>query len=187
MKEVYNKIYGLYHEISKIPMDSPKYFELYKEYIKLLILVSSNNPSFNDDVKKYVNGNCYSYALDIFNPEGISNAILQLGLNVGYLSRNLVFKGTPEKYLYGLAKDFEELNIDSYETGVDLPNNHGGYKIAFYLSFNDFHFLRQNSDDSWSHKVGYLNRIDKFDTLPKTVNGNYELIRTLEIVKPKVR
>ena len=112
---------------------------------------------------------------------------MQLGLNIGYLSKNLVFKGTPEKYLYGLAKDFEELNIDSYETSVDLPNCHNGYKIAFYLSFNDFHFLRQNSDGSWSHKVGYLNRIDKLDTLPKTVNGNYELIRTLEIVKPKVR
>ena len=36
MKEVYDKIYGLYNEILKIPMDSPKYFELYKEYIKLL-------------------------------------------------------------------------------------------------------------------------------------------------------
>ena len=67
MKEVYDKIYGLYNEILKISMDSPKYFELYKEYIKLLILVSSNNPSFNDDVKKYINGDCYSYALDIFN------------------------------------------------------------------------------------------------------------------------
>ena len=187
MKEIYDKIYGLYNEISKIPMNSPKYYELYKEYIKLLLLVSSNNPSFNDDAKRYVNGNCYSYALDIFNPEGISNVIMQLGLNIGYLSKNLVFKGTPEKYLYGLAKDFEELNIDSYETSVDLPNCHNGYKIAFYLSFNDFHFLRQNSDGSWSHKVGYLNRIDKLDTLPKTVNGNYELIRTLEIVKPKVR
>ena len=54
MKEVYDKIYGHYNEILKIPMDSPKYFELYKEYIKLLILVSSNNPSFNDDVKKYI-------------------------------------------------------------------------------------------------------------------------------------
>ena len=31
MKEVYDKIYGLYNEILKIPMDSPKYFELYKE------------------------------------------------------------------------------------------------------------------------------------------------------------
>ncbi len=51
MKEVYDKIYGLYNEILKIPMDRPKYFELYKEYIKLLILVSSNNPSFNDDEK----------------------------------------------------------------------------------------------------------------------------------------
>lgn len=187
MKEVYDKIYGLYNEILKISMDSPKYFELYKEYIKLLILISSNNPSFNDDVKKYINGNCYSYALDIFNPEGISNVILQLGLNVGYLSRNLVYNGTKEKYLYGLAKDFEELNIDSYEISSDLPNEHGGYKIAFYLSFNDFHFLRQNSDGSWSHKVGYLNRLDKFDTLPNIVNGNYELIKVLEIVKPKVR
>lgn len=54
MKEVYDKIYGLYNEILKLPKDSPKYFELYKEYIKLLILVSSNNPSFNDDVKKYI-------------------------------------------------------------------------------------------------------------------------------------
>ena len=57
----------------------------------------------------------------------------------------------------------------------------------YYLSFNDFHFLRQNSDGSWSHKVGYLNRLDKFDTLPNIVNGNYELIKVLEIVKPKVR
>ena len=100
---------------------------------------------------------------------------------------NLIDNGTKEKYLYGLAKDFEELNIDSYEISSDLPNEHGGYKIAFYLSFNDFHFLRQNSDGSWSHKVGYLNRIDKFDTLPNIVNGNYELIKVLEIVKPKVR
>ena len=36
MKEVYDKIYGLYHEISKIPMDSPKYYELIKNILNYL-------------------------------------------------------------------------------------------------------------------------------------------------------
>ena len=77
MKEVYDKIYGLYNEILKIPMDSPKYFELYKEYIKLLILVSSNNPSFNDDVKKYL----YTGAEGMFFAPGASRELMKEGLS----------------------------------------------------------------------------------------------------------
>lgn len=180
------KLYEIYNELIKLDMYNPKYFELYKDYLKLLIKLGTNSPVFNNDALIYKNGNCYSYALDLFNPKGISNEKLELGLHIGYLSNNISAYPDLNKYLYGLQKDLEILEIDSYGSCYDKENVHNGYKIAFFFSKNDFHFVRQNADNSWSHKIGFLNKIENFESLPLTLN-NYEYVKTLEIVKPVIK
>ena len=80
------------------------------------------------------------------------------------------------------------LGIKWYKSGINKPNSHGGYKIAVYFSDDDFHFLRQNRDFSWSEKQGYTNRVLKVDDplcLSK-IYKNYKHVKTLEIVKPVI-
>ena len=166
--------------------DNQKYFELYKMYLQLLVRLGTNKPEFEENQKKYTNGNCYSYALGLSNPEGVSNVIMQTGMNIGYVGGSLVTANDPKKYLYGIQKDFETLEIDFYDSSLDSENKHNGYKIAFYVSSTDFHFIRQNVDGSWSHKVGYLKIIEKLNTPSDTIE-DYKHIKTLEIVKPVIK
>lgn len=166
--------------------DERKYFELYKMYLQLLVKLSTNKPVFEENQKKYTNGNCYSYALGLSNPDGVSNVIMQTGMNIGYVGGSLVTSNDPEKYLYGIQKDFETLEVDFYDSAIGEENKHGGYKIAFYVSPKDFHFIRQNIDGSWSHKVGYSKVIKMVNEPGETFEG-YKRVKTLEIVKPVLK
>lgn len=166
--------------------DNRKYYELYKMYLQLLVKLGTNKPVFEENPKKYTNGNCYSYALGLSNPEGVSNVIMQTGMNIGYVGGNLVTSNEPKKYLYGIQKDFETLEVDFYDSAIGEENKHGGYKIAFYVSPKDFHFIRQNIDGSWSHKVGYSKVIEKVYEPSETFEG-YKRVKTLEIVKPVLK
>ena len=68
-----------------------------------------------------------------------------------------------------------------------MPNEHGGYKISLYESSDDFHFIRQNEDGTWSHKLGYSDLVERIDNPSKYLFDEYECIKTLEIVKPVLR
>ena len=62
---------------------------------------------------------------------------------------------------------------------------HGGYKIALFRSYYDFHFVRENSDSTWSHKKGYCNQIIRLEKLPIILDRDYDYVKTYEIVKPR--
>ena len=49
----------------------------------------------------------------------------------------------------------------------------------------DFHFIRQNIDKKWSHKLGYSETIDI--VTPKYNVLEYTNVGTIEIVKPVIR
>ena len=58
----------------------------------------------------------------------------------------------------------------------------------------DYHFVRQNSDGSWSSKLGYEECIVKSDNPLNYLNDNiydvstnYEYVKTLELVKPSIK
>ena len=55
----------------------------------------------------------------------------------------------------------------------------GAYKVALVLDpTHDYHWYRQNSDGTWSHKIGgnQVNRIDAFQNMifdPESADRNY--------------
>lgn len=56
--------------------------------------------------------------------------------NIGFMTNDL------DDNLYWLQKDLEKLEIGSYECTMLGDVKHGGYKISFFKSPHDFHFIR---------------------------------------------
>lgn len=190
--KVYSELMKLYLRIKDSDsLSESEVLKIYRDYIKLSMKVSFNNPSFESDIKSYPNGNCYCYALGFNTPRIISSKYFEscsrtLRHNVGFIS-GLPCYNNKKDIINALEGDLSSLGIDFYDTSYDSENKYGGYKIALYKSYYDFHFLRQNSDGTWSDKKGYSNRIERYDTLPLIVSRDYDYVKTLEIVKPVVR
>ena len=133
-------------------------------YLKLMVLIQRNIP-------EYDNGYMYRY--------------------------NENNKPTAEKILNLLAKDLKYLKIKAYPSTINSPCIHGGYKIAIFLEYArnyDYHFVRQNLDGSWSAKLGTEDLVVQSDNPFAYLNDNiykvptyYKHIKTLELVKPRVK
>lgn len=187
-REMDNIINFIKDNFSSISEDEVK--ELYKRYIYLESRVSTNSPSFKDDKDKYIYGNCYCYALGFTTPDVFSDVYgrfkkKMMTHNIGFISGNIIDVLSPDDLMFGFEIDMSYLGIKHFDSEVDKPNLHNGYKVSLYRGFKDFHFTRQNNDGSWSHKVGYEPIVIKC-TDPLQVL-DYEIIHTYEIVKPLVR
>lgn len=177
-------------------MTQSEIYELYRRYVKLSMLISSNNPSFDEKKYMYYGGNCYCYALMMMTPstfiEGYENGIRNdnslpstLCHNVGFLSDSK-YSLKLSTLLKNLKNDLDFLGIEYYDTDFYSENKHGGYKISlYYKAMTDFHFIRQNIDKKWSHKLGYSETIDI--VTPKYNVLGYTNVGTIEIVKPVIR
>lgn len=164
----------------------------YLEYVKLAIKLGTNHPIFNGDYNNIV-GNCYTYALDLYGAyEFFSSPDINVGFANGY---NTEFKDINE-LLERFYFDCEILGISVFNSSIERENTHGGYKIAIYFGKRikygdvDFHFLRENSDGTWSERIGYDGVVRLYDGLPKESierEFSYKLIKVVEIVKPIIR
>ena len=145
-------------------------------------------PSVIEKKDKYRHMNSFDYVLDIDLPEYINNKYLKTAFHsiryyLGFISGE-PFAYTDQSKLDNLIADIETLNIKWFETNMEQPNEHGGYKIALYSDgIDDFYILRQNIDDSWSGKL-YNNCTIIQLKKPEPINDFYKLVKTLEIVKP---
>lgn len=190
--KVYSEMLKLYLRLkSNDKISESEVLRIYREYLKLSMKMSFNIPSFIEDRDDYKSGNCYCYAIGFTTPRIIGEKYYEssnhtLRHDVGFIS-GIPYSNNRKCLIDSLESDLEKLGIDFYDCNPDSKNIHGGYKIALYRSFIDFHFLRENGDGSWSHKLGYGNKIERFDTLPLIVNRDYDFVKTLEIVKPVVR
>lgn len=190
--KVYSELMKLYLRIkSSDSLSEGEVLKIYRDYLKLSIKLGTNKPLFIEDKESYNSGNCYCYAMGFNSPKIIGEKYYDscnrsLRHDVGFISE-LPYSNDRKSIISALESDLEWLGIAFYECEPDSENIHGGYKIALYKSYFDFHFLRENSDKTWSHKLGYSNRIESFDTLPLIVNRNYDYVKTLEIVKPVVK
>lgn len=117
---------------------------------------------FSDDGLNY---NCYSYALGLQTPDDF----IYLRENKLHLyepgtmscfrrvSRNI------KDLVKGFLDDCTILELECIESQIDAPLDINTNKVAIYIlrnpfcdkSISDFHFIRQNTDGSWSHKLGY--------------------------------
>lgn len=172
---------------------------LYKKYLQLLLKYQEAIPCLENDIK-LKNVSCYLYALGLNIPTIFKNTYesllpWQFGADPGEISGYDAFIDgwTDTELLDRLYADLDTLEIKAYRSTVNAPNKHNGYKIACFLDKDgkDFHFARQNQDGIWSQKIGFDNRIYLSDNpkafLDKIHKYKYELIRTLEIVKPNER
>ena len=185
------KIIAIYKQlILHKEMSTTEIKKLYIEYLKLCVCLGTNNPIFIEDFDKYEGVNCYCYALGLSLPKLFIDRYLYaspdyISHSIGFISQSKYTKSADER-ISNLYKDLTALNIKFYETDIHSENKHGGYKIALYNSPYDFHFIRQNSNGMWSEKQGYSRRFIEMKE-PRAVGKSYELIKTLEIVKPTIK
>lgn len=73
------------------------------------------------------------------------------------------------------------------------PKNDNQWKVALYFGYtkfldSDYHFIKQEQDGSWTSKVGWENKVDHFEQLPKIINSptgtEYKLFGTYIITNP---
>ena len=179
---------------------------LYREYLKLYVKISRMIPEY-DNGKYKGNINCYFYALDLTLPYVFKESFERITkhpfcTNLGEISALKFFRDnfanpTSSDLLDYVYTDLDTLKIKAYDSGINIPLHHNGYKIAIFVENNkrsDYHFVRQNIDGSWSSKIGYEELIVKSDNPLDYLNDNlfeiktnYEYIKTLELVKPSIK
>ena len=173
---------------------------IYNRYLKLSACLDKKVPDFNKGIWPYSN-NCYNYAMNFRKPQIFQDVYNKLFYELffnqlGAVGNNKISKNiTKEGIFSSLYADLDALKIKSYKSSIEKKTQHGGYKICIYyldkenaILRPDYHFIRQNSNGIWSEKNGMneeileVKRLDKLETRPK-----YELIETLEIVKPNLK
>lgn len=168
-------------EVYTLEVDNIDEDILYRAIIQYGLPMSGAEPTYGD---KPFNGrhvkytNCYAYALNMLHkPDG--NSFGFNGINPGYFSDKSfrvddeVLSGHNHKVkadlvylseLDGEALGYEFREIDKY----DMPSR-GYYKVALLRRpegiklGTDYHWVRQDSNGLWSHKVGVLDATDKVE------------------------
>ena len=79
------------------------------------------------------------------------------------------------------------LEIEECEKDDEVED--GQYKVAYYFKFKlgreDFHFMRQEKDGTWSSKMGASMGISKYNSLPRKFN-DYKLIKIFKVTNPYI-
>lgn len=198
---------NIYHELLEVlkevsnnfdPKNKTQIKKLYMRYLKASLKLNTNRPSFESDYNCTYE-NCYMYALGLNTPKIFSLMwekfrIEVLSCNVGFteLEKRESLRDK-DKLLERFYTDCENLEIDIFDSDINTPPEHGGYKIAIYMSkayslfLNgyDFHFVRQNYDESWSEKHGRDGDIILLDDIEH--KWPYDLVKVIEVVKPVVK
>ncbi|MBQ8844806.1 MAG: hypothetical protein IJ008_02190 [Clostridia bacterium] len=143
------------------------------------------------------NYNCYGYVFGLTGEQ--YQDINQQGVwNLGFTDQTFGFVerfGNPNVVRYLLKNDFKKLKLKLYESNENEKLNQGEIKFALYSCEQDFHFVRQDADGTWSHKMGWNCVEEKFETengklkkyFPRG-DKNYELMGIYKSrLKPKTK
>ncbi len=137
-------------------------------------------PDLHDKIWKetdYAKANCYAYALNVENTyydsaESLKSIPFHFGIIGAGLRRNVNFKNAKRivypknhvnMFLY-LQYDLHMLGLSIRESSYEEPLQSKEAKILLGLSRNRkaFHFVRQDSDQNWSHKQGWFHSPEFF-------------------------
>ena len=197
---VYKSILDILQSVNKVK-SAEELMELYVEYLKLQVQISTNKPAFQICPEGFRYGNCYTYALDLKCPDvfWIKSKEFDwygsMGFDPGIVTnkKRVCIRNLSEKMLFdSFYQDCEGLNLEVFDRDLLCPAPKcNGFIIYMYKSIYikddyDFHFVRVNADGTLSHRNGYGGSIKKIKSL-RDVDKKYELVRTLEIVKPNFR
>jgi len=144
-------------------------------------------------LKSYTN--CYSYAVNAqINPNTNSLYAMQPGQSISH-SLTQDDLNNPNSLLSLIESDAENLGFGFYSISKYTVCPVGTYKVALVFDpGTDYHWYRQNSDGTWSHKPGPEN-VTKYDgaghiimdpeTCDRTSNGlNYSLFLGYYAIMP---
>ena len=113
---------------------------------------------WNNNSNVLYGSNCYSYAVNApKNPTFNYFETMQPGQSVGKsCTKDDIINVSPVLSL--ISEDAAKLGFGFTRIDAEAVCNPGFYKVAFVLDPNepgfDYHWYRQNSDGSWSHKPG---------------------------------
>lgn len=132
----------------------------------------------------YCSTNCYAYALGLDVPE---HQICNYAYEPGIINNtNNILKSCNCKLIYNdllnyLYNDFSVLGINFREIYPNEKIKSYEWKIALYTEFAastedieflfDFHFLRQNKNGVWYHKMGWNSSPNNFDSNKKVITN----------------
>lgn len=194
---VYKGILDIFQILEKAK-NAEEVIELYIEYLKLQVQLSTNYPMFEINPEGFKYGNCYTYALglkcpDLFWHKYKSFYDKGMDFDVGLVSmKKLYVENSSEGMLLdSFYKDCEALKISVFDSSVDVNLKHNGYRILMFRDWDirntyDYHFVRLNTDGILSHKKGHNGKILPLINLQQILK-RYELVKSFEIVKPVIR
>lgn len=196
MLELYKRLLSSFRSLEDI-------MDIYVEYLKLMVQFGDEIPIYRKYPGDVLSGNCYTYALDLKCPiifqglYSIRSLFKENGvnLNVGFISavqnKTTISCYSEKELLENLYADLDALKIKVFDSEINKAPSHDGYKIYVFKdtlihSNGNFHFVRRNIDGSLSHRNGYDGGVKRIRCL-KDVHSSFELVKTLEIVKPNQR
>ena len=124
--------------------------------------------------------NCYAYALGLDIKE---SDICKNAYQPGTISETVnlrQYESFPyEVLISGLENDLDVLGINYRLIKPDEKIELNEWKIVLMVKkycdgLDNFHFLRQDIDGIWSHKVGYQHRISRKDSLGCIISNPIE-------------
>lgn len=194
---VYKGILDIFQALEKAKSEE-EVVELYVEYLKLQIQLSTNYPKLEANPEGFKYGNCYTYALGLKCPEIFWHKYKSfykrgMDFDVGLVSKKKLYvaNSSEEMLIDSFYRDCEVLKINVFDSSFDGNLKHNGYKVLMFKDWNirnsyDYHFVRVNNNGFLSHKMGHNGPIFPLRNLQQ-VSSRYELVQTFEIVKPVIR
>ena len=118
--------------------------------------------------------NCFTYALNIRSGKVDKNIVGSYGKLIGKSINN---RAVTVDEVYDITiKMLEKLGIEYESCDLETEVPEGYFKIAWYCSKKDIHWLRRDDDGKWSHKRGWYEKPTNVDSdgnlilNPKTAN-----------------
>lgn len=129
--------------------------------------------------------NCFTYAFNIRDGEVEKDIVANYGEIVG---KSVVNRNVTVEEVYDIAVEMlKKLCLDFKECKFETEVPKGYFKVAWYASKKDIHWLRRDDDGRWSHKQGWYRTPTNIDfdgniiLNPKT--ANIELSRGDELLE----
>lgn len=156
-QEVIKNLYILKEKMKSVPI--PPNFERDLEFY------SKKNP----DPEYKFGFNCYAYAMRFPIEYSLSERYFHAYYRPGFLTTRSLEIPDPQTLIELFNADCDALGLRHEPARLDDPVEPDSYKIEIFYSRaeNDFHFLRQNDDGSWSSKRSWekIPHIEKYPEL----------------------
>lgn len=129
------------------------------------------SPLFESDLEK-VSGkyNCYAHIWGFDKSEIEQFPDYEVFDIPGFSGFEFEYPENEEELVRRVFQDMKLLGVDIKVSSINEPLKKDEWKIAIYYSNYDFHFMRQDRDGTWSHKLGYSPHIFYENTPPEKYN-----------------